>query len=172
MMVDTLLEVRSAGHQLLAVCREVQCREKHPVDLDRLIGRLGARTQLIPERGQMHFTDRMRCPRCRRSGMNLWIEPSAPKSLRGKEPNFRVTDHGEAPFSRYDMIATADNLMVAKGAFYAAAHFYRGRRITLMQGALVIDDTRVKMPEPMPPERFYAMRDGERNLGIRIMAPQ
>lgn len=169
MSIQTLDDVRRGGHGLIAICRHTTCRYQRDIEIDRLIGRVGGKQKLLPVRSELHFTDQMRCPSCKRRGMNLWVEPSFPKVVPSPEPNFRVMDHGEAPYSGHDMIATANNLMVAKGAFFAAAHFYRERRITLMQGAFVVADSKVQMPEVMLPERYYDLRQGEAEMGRRTI---
>lgn len=65
------------------------------------------------------------------------------------------------------MIATANNLFVGRAAFIAAAHFYRGRRITFQQGAFVIRDSKDRpIPEQMSAADFLALYDAEMNLGL------
>ncbi len=180
MPVETLHDVRVHGHHLVAVCRHAGCRHRHTTDLDRLINSVGPGQALLPERGEQHFTDKMRCPSCKRRGMNLWLEPQAPKrrilggggpTIKPSEPNYRIINCGEAPYSRHEMIATADNLMVAKEAFYAAAHFYSKHRVTLMQGALLMGDSTKEMPKPTPPERILELRQAEMEMGTRKVPP-
>lgn len=169
--VSTLADVRDGGHGLEAICRYSGCRHRKAVDLDRLIQSVGGPVPLIPERAQPHFTDRMRCPACRRPGINLWLVPAAEKprtfvaSPMLKEPNYRVVNHGRHYPETFDMIATADNLFVAKGAYAAAAHFYADHAITLMQGALVIDDSRRDgQPAIMQAQEYKRMAAAERGI--------
>lgn len=177
MQAETLHDVRAQGHKLMAVCRHVTCRHQQTTDLDRLIQSVGPSQMLIPQRAEQHFTDKMRCPSCKRRGMNLFVDPAPPKPTKfasrplRSEPNYRVMNCGLAPYSQFDMIATADNLMVAKSAFYAASHFYPKHRVTLMQGALLMGDSRQEMPQVMLPETFTQMREAEQNMATRIVPP-
>lgn len=175
--IQTLGEVRDGGHKLVAFCRHTNCRYQKVVDVDRLIQRVGTRQFLIPERAELHFSDKMRCPSCKRFGMNLWPRYAQPKTKLvastppPKQPNFTIVDHGRAPFTGHEVIATADNLMVGRGAFTAAALFYADRRISLKQGAFVLADSKDGKPiEVMTAERYIEMREAENKLaGI---APQ
>lgn len=163
--VETLAEVQRAGHGLVAICRYSGCRHRKEVDLDRLVQRVGGPVLVLPDRSQPHFTDRMRCPACKRPGVNLWLMPAIAerqplaRAVAAKEPNYRIIDHGRHEPYQFEMIATADNLFVAKAAYGAAAHFYAGNWFTLMQGAFVIDDNkRDGQPEIMPEEHYRRMR--------------
>lgn len=176
--VYTLHDVRVGPHKLYAMCSNSACRHSKKVDIERLILRVDARTPLLPQRGQPHFSEGMRCPSCRRRGMYLWIDPATAKreilqrSPQEKQPNFRIIDHGPTPHTGHDTIATADNLMVGRGAYVAAALFYPGRRITLTQGAYVVQDSvRDGAPNPMEAERYADMRQVEADMSNRIIPP-
>ncbi|WP_108462387.1 hypothetical protein [Devosia naphthalenivorans] len=99
--------------------------------------------------------------------MNLWLiprvvvrEPDVPSN-----PNFRVIDHGQTFPYAFDVIATANNLMVARGAYVAAALFYPNRWITLMQGAFVMNDSKQEgPPKPIGADEYAAMREAELSL--------
>lgn len=114
----------------------------------------------------------MRCPACKRRGMNLWIDPQPAKlkvhapAKPSVEPNYRVVDGGDTyPYSLDKTVATADNLMVARGAYVAAALFHPKRRIVLRQGAFVIENSKEgQPPKPMTAEDFKAMIDAEMGL--------
>lgn len=160
----SLGEALQGGHRILAVCRDPSCRHRREVDLERLIGRLGARAKLLPEPQAPHFTDRMRCPLCKRMGMFLWLEMRLVPPRTSKEPNFAIVDRGTGAADGFTMIATADNLMIGRGAYTAAALFYPERRITLQQGAFVVEDSRIRVPTPMTAEKFEQMREAERSL--------
>lgn len=167
---NTLGDLLSAGHSLFAVCRYANCRYTKEIDAPRLVQSIGPHHTLLPDRGELHFSDKMRCPSCKRRGVNLWLRPAEPKKQvvapsPSKQPNFTIVDHGTAPYARHEVIATADNLMVGKGAFAAAALFYADRRISLKQGAFVIADSKDGSPiDVMTAERFIAMREGEAQM--------
>lgn len=176
--IHTLQDVRLGPHKLYAVCSNSACRQSKKVDIDRLILRVDARTPLLPQRGQPHFSEGMRCPSCRRRGMYLWVDPAEVKreilkrTVSEKQPNFRIIDHGPSPHTGHDTIAMADNLMVGRGAYVAAALFYPGRRITLTQGAYVVQDSvRDGAPTPMNAERYTEMRQAEAGMSNRTIPP-
>lgn len=168
MPATTLDDVYRQGHHLFAICRQSTCRHRKEIDVARLVQSIGPRHPLVPERSDLHFSDKMRCPSCKRRGVNLWLEPATPKrealpkASVAKHPNFTVVDHGRAPFSAHEVIATADNLMVGKGAWAAASLFYGDRRITLKQGAFVVADSKDGTPiDVMTAERYTSMREAE-----------
>lgn len=177
--IETLEDVRMGGHHLSAICRHANCRYRKEVDVSRLIQRVGARQCLVPARAELHFTDQMRCPSCKRRGMNLWLRPNAPtvklfaESPPAKQANFTIVDCGRVPYSGHDVIATADNLMVGKGAWAAAALFYGDRRITLKQGAFVVADSKDGKPiDVMTAERYTGMREGEAQMAGIMPRPK
>lgn len=167
---NTLGDLQSAGHSLFAICRHSTCRYCKEIDVPRLVQSIGPHHYLLPTRSEQHFTDKMRCPSCKRRGVNLWLRPAEPKkqvkaSAPPKQPNFIIVDHGMAPYAGYEVIATADNLMVGKGAFAAAALFYGDRRISLKQGTFVLADSKDGTPiDVMTAERFIAMRESEAQM--------
>lgn len=152
MPVQTLQDVQAEGHKLYAICRHDGCRHQKEIEVDRLVQRIGPRHSLVPIRGELHFTDKMRCPSCKRRGVYLWMEPSPPKRAKApskpaeKEPNYVVYDLGRVPNTGQVSIATAENLFVAKAAWVSAALFYKDRRIVMRHGALVVADSRDGTP--------------------------
>lgn len=177
LQIETLDDVRIGRHRLEAICRNTNCRYCQELDVDRLVQRIGGRHFLIPDRTQIHFSDRMRCPSCKRRGMNLWLRPRAQQAKaieagKPRLPNFTVVDEGPAPFKGDSVIATADNLMVGRGAFAAAGLFYADHRIVLKQGAFVLADSKDGKPiVPMTREQFEDMRKGELEMGTRVIPP-
>lgn len=163
---NTLGDLQSAGHSLFAVCRHANCRYSKEIDVPRLIQSIGPHHYLLPDRGELHFSDKMRCPSCKRRGVNLWLRPAPPKLKLvtrvepAKQGNYEIRDWGKTyPFTTSTVIATADNLFVARGAYIAAAGFYFDRRVTLQQGAFVITDSkRDGPPKVMTLEDFKALR--------------
>jgi hypothetical protein len=177
-LVETLADVHKGGHGLFAVCRNAGCRHIQKVDINRVVRRVDAKTKLLPGPHERHFTDAMRCTACRWRGVTLWVQPAqakvrtgAPRPSPMKEPNFTVVDHGAAPYSSNTVIATADNMMVGKGAYVAAALFYADRRITLKQGIFVVEDSKSGKPiEYMSEERIRQMRHGEDVMAGRVQS--
>lgn len=169
--LNTLGDVRAGNHALEAICRYSGCRHRCRVDLPRTMQSVGANQPIHPARSDAHFTDRMRCPACKRRGMNLWLVPYVEKQRSvapippPKHPNYRVINKGRhAPYD-FEMIATADNLFVARAAYAAAAHFYDGYWITLMQGAFLMDDSkRDGLPMIMLGEDYKRVRAAESGL--------
>ena len=168
---NTLGDLQDAGHSLFAVCRYAGCRYSKEVDVSRLVQSIGPHHYLLPNRGELHFSDKMRCPSCKRRGVNLWLRPAAPRAKQipqvvpSKLPNFTIVDHGRAPYAGHEVIATADNLMVGRGAFVAAALFYADRRISLKQGAFVLADSKDGKPiDVMTAGRYTEMREAEARM--------
>lgn len=162
----TLDEVIQDGHDIVAVCRDPDCRHSRYVDLRRVIGRLGGRTPLLPQAGKQHYSDRMRCPACKGRGMFVWFQPKVEVSKPRKQPNYIVVDRGSIyPFDQFNIIATADNLMVARGGYNAAAMFYHNHEITLQQGTYIIMDSRRDgLPKPLTLHNYKEMREMEQAL--------
>lgn len=180
---NTLGDVQRAGHSLFAVCRYGNCRYSKEIDVPRLVQSIGPHHYLLPDRGEMHFTDKMRCPSCKRRGVNLWLRPAEPRkevisSAPAKQPNYEIKDWGrEYPYATFTTIGTADNLFVARGAYIAAAGFYADRRITLQQGSFVMADTkRDGIPAVMTHEDFKNLRAAESGSltleELEALAPQ
>lgn len=98
--------------------------------------------------------------------MWLWLEPYYPKPRPTVGPNFTIVDQGVgAPYNDYLVVATAENLMVARAAYVAAALFYPSHRIILKQGALLIADSLVDGPPEVAPAEDYAqMRKTDNRL--------
>lgn len=169
--LTTLGDIRDGKHELVAICRYSGCRHRRTVDLPRTIQSVGESQPILPERAEVHFTDRMRCPSCKRRGVTLWVTPYIPKKKpvapprKEKLPNYRVVNHGKHYPYDFDMIATADNLFVARAAYSAAAHFYDGHWITLMQGAFLMDDNKRDGPPAIMLEAdFKRVREAESGL--------
>lgn len=166
--VQTIEDVRRGGHTLYAVCRNAGCRYVKKVDIPLLLRKVDPRTRLRPGPHERHFTDSMRCSGCRWRGVYLWVEPAeqkreiVAKSTPPKLPNFVIVSEGPGG---NDVIATADNLMVGRGAYVAAALFHPDRRIVLKQGAFVIEDSKSGKPiKVMTEEQFSQMRASEHFL--------
>ena len=72
----------------------------------------------------------------------------------------------------FNSIATADNLMVARAGYSAAAMFYDKHEITLQQGTYIIMDSRRDgLPRPMTLHNFQEMREMEREVNSRSAQP-
>lgn len=165
MSIRILNDVLVGNHSLYATCRHAPCRYRREADIERLIARLGVRAPLLASPGKVHFADLMRCPSCKRMGMDLWLEYRVPTPKRTGEPNYRVLDWGLHPYTTFNMVATADNLFVGRAAFIAAAHFYPTHRVTFQQGAFVLNDSKAEpIPEQMTAEQFTEMREAETGL--------
>lgn len=171
----TLDEVDQDGHDIVAVCRDPGCRHARYVDLHRMIERLGGRTPLLPQPDQQHYSDRMRCPACKSRGMFVWFQPKLEVPKPTKQPNYIIVDRGSIyPFDQFNILATADNLMVARGGYGAAAMFYHNHEITLQQGTYIIMDSRRDgLPRPLTLHSYKEMREMEQQLNsVSVPAEQ
>lgn len=161
---DYLIHFAAARRGIIAICRDPACRHRQNVDIARVTSHVGKYHPVLPTHGLVHYSERMRCPLCGARGMFVW--PEEPKYEPASIPNYRILDHGrEYPYRSFRELATADNLFVGKGAYAAAAHFYRDHMITLQQGAFVVDDSKKDgLPEVMTAEDFQRVREAEGSL--------
>jgi hypothetical protein len=148
--LKTLDDAVKAGVEMIAVCHAVECRHTRKVDLQQVIHHVGAATQLVPIKGNVHFSERMRCPECDSRGMFIWIAvPNQPEPAwgAGKHPH-KVLDWGKDGRRVLNReIAVINNLEVARGAFAIACKVYPDHHITLQQGAFVLEDSRLTVVE-------------------------
>ena len=98
--------------------------------------------------------------------MFVWFQPKLQRSAAAKQPNYIIVDRGATyPFGEFNIIATADNLMVARAGYSAAAMFYDKHEITLQQGTYIImDSKRDGLPRPLTLHSYKEMRDMEKAL--------
>jgi hypothetical protein len=146
--LKTLDDAVKAGVEMIAVCHQVECRHTRTVDLHQVIFHVGAATQLVPVKGKVHFSERMRCPECAQRGMFIWIGvPNQPEPVwsAGKHP-FKVLEWGANGVLQRE-IAVVNNLEVARGAYDIACRVYPGAHITLQQGIFIMQDSRLKVIE-------------------------
>lgn len=141
----TLEEARDARLQLLIVCRNPRCRHRALADLDLIIHHVGAARSMVPMRGEVHFTDRMRCTQCGGKGVLMW-----PTELVGPEPLFEATKGMTVHTWQYQdsfhtVVARVLHIGVAHAAFDAAVPLYPGHRVTLQEGMRVLRDARFKV---------------------------
>lgn len=142
-VIRTLGEAREAGLAFVAVCHGVQCRHSQSVDLNQVIYHVGAAHSLMPLRGAIHFSERMRCPKCKSKGMSIWAEiKQDPEPLVGSM-GFSINNWDKMSGSLIGTIAKAGHVTVAEAAFNMAVSQYPGRRITLQEGGLVLRDNRL-----------------------------
>lgn len=143
--IHTLGDVRNVGLKLLAICKNPACRRREYVDLDRMIELLGTARPLLPNRLEVHFTDRLRCSRCNEVGAFLWLEvPFDPKPLFDKM-GFKVNAWDRSGQHLIGTVAKATHEAVAHEAFTGATSAYPARRITLQEGARVMRDSRLRI---------------------------
>ena len=137
----TLGDALDAGINFLAICHNVPCRYSQIVNLALVIEHVGARHSLIPVKGKVHFSERMRCPQCKSAGMFI-----ATKNRQDPEPFLNGMGY---VINNWDK--ETDNLIsdvsVAHAAFAEAIQSYPGRRITLQEGGFVLRDSRLKVIE-------------------------
>ena len=106
--------------------------------------------------------------------MFVWFQPKLQFPVAAKQPNYIIVDRGMTyPFGDFNIIATADNLMVARAGYSAAAMFYDKHEITLQQGTYIIMDSRRDgLPRPMTLHNFQEMREMEREVNSRSVLPK
>lgn len=145
--LKTLDDVQKAGQRMIAVCHQVDCRHSQIVDVARVIYHVGAAHQLVPVKGKVHFSERMRCPECDALGMFVWMDvPKDPEpSYTAKHP-FKILDWGKGHRDVLEReLAICTNLEVARAAFEVACAVYPENHITMQQGAFITEDSRVKV---------------------------
>lgn len=129
---------------IVAVCRNVACRHRGEVDVGLLIRNFGAARGLLPVRGEIHFSDKMRCSACGQRGVLFW-----PAELKGPEPLFEankgMTVHTWQHSSYHTVVARVLHIQVAHAAFEAAVAAYPGHLVTLQEGMRVLRDERFRV---------------------------
>jgi hypothetical protein len=141
--VHTLGDARDVGLELTAVCRNMLCRRRVKLDIDKLIYQLGEGRALLPDPGKVHFTDKLRCQKCNHVGAFLW-----PGERNGMEPVFDAQGHQVNVWyegTNLNTIAKVGHIVVAHATFEATMSAYPNRRVTLQQGGFVIRDSRMKV---------------------------
>ena len=143
--IQTLGDAKDIGQELIAICHNPACRHTRLVNLDKVIYHVGAATPLIPLRGKVHFSERMRCPACKHRGMFIWIrEPKFPEPLfdvGANQVNIWSKNGGRLEY----VAARTGNILIGRAAFMAALDAYPYQRITLQAGARVIEDNRFRV---------------------------
>lgn len=144
--LHTLDDARQAGQELLAICHNPACRRRQLVDLELVIFHVGAGHQLVPVRGQLHFSERMRCPACGQKGMFIWLgDRKDPEPMTGEgRLNYRVNVLDKAE-GLIGTLAKVGHVGVAYAAFNGAIEAYPDRRVVLQEGAVIVLDSRLKV---------------------------
>lgn len=143
--VHTLGDARDVGLEIVAVCRNILCRRRTTLDIRALIYKLGEGRPLLPERGKRHFSETMRCSVCGGQGAFIW-----PQEEKGAEPTitslpYSINEWYGGNSTPIKLVAATGHVEVAHAAFHASVAAYPGRRITLQQRALVIEDSRFQV---------------------------
>lgn len=143
--INTLGDVLRTGFGLIAVCGNIQCRLKRALDLREIVRHVGDLHPVLPARGHLHLSERLRCPRCGHRGSYVWLDiPNEPEPLYGQARAYQVNAWSRySPGSIDTQIAVVGHVVVANAAFDSAVAEYRGSRITLQQGAYVLRDSRL-----------------------------
>ena len=140
--IQTLGEARDVGQELVAVCHGPECRHRQVIDLDRVIHHIGAGHRLLPVRGIVHYSEKLRCPQCGRRGMFVWLgEPKFPTPVFD-EMGHAVNVWDPSGTVLWSTIARSGNSLVARAAYDGARAAYPDRRITLQNGIRVLEDSR------------------------------
>ncbi|CDP50722.1 hypothetical protein [Devosia sp. DBB001] len=141
-VLSTLGEAAHAKLEMIAVCHKVECRHRQKIDLYEVMKYVGAGHKLVPDRGLVHFSERMRCPECKTKGMFVWMEiPLEQLPLYPGDRNaYRVLDWGLTEGRLEREVASIHNLEIARAAYDAAVKVYPTHHLTLQQGALLMKD--------------------------------
>jgi len=145
MWLRTLGDAHRVGQRLIAICHNVDCRRRVELNLDEFVYQVGAVTSLVPVRGAVHFSERMKCSVCGHVGAFLWIdEPKTPTPFFGDASNNQVNlwDKFRADVIE-TVVARTSRTEMGYAAFEAAKSIYPGRRITLQEGARIVLDSRM-----------------------------
>lgn len=144
--IHTLGQAREAGLQLIAICDNMLCRCRRELDLVAVIEFVGARHPLTPLLGEKHFSERLRCPRCKSQGAFIWLmETPEPKPLTGALSY--AVNRWPAPDSHalIETVLRANSEVVANVGFDAVTRSFPGDYLTLQQRGRVIRDTRFRI---------------------------
>lgn len=144
--IHTLGQALDSGQRLVAICDNVECRHRRVIDLGRIIEHVGSRHSLIPLRGQVHFSERLRCPACHGRGAFIWVQemPGPTPALAGLSYSINRWS-GPTGHALVEIVARASSEAVAHVAFNAAETHYGGEHLTLQQRAYIIRDNRLRL---------------------------
>lgn len=141
--INTLGEARIGGLRLIAVCHNPACRAERELDLASIIEFVGERHPLIPKLGATHYSEKLKCPKCRHRGAFVW-----PKHLNEPEPQMAGLSYLVNRWygtTLMETVARAGSEVVANVVYNSCLTHYRGEHITLQQGIRVIRDSRLNV---------------------------
>ncbi|WP_169449599.1 hypothetical protein [Maritalea myrionectae] len=121
-----------------AVCSNIECRYARILDLRKMAHYVGAHHPLVPRRGELHFSERLRCPKCRHRGSFLWANFQRPSELVINNYSFVVKElDGNKHVST---LIFARDSGTARTAFEAMVKERPKARLSLQHGARVIEE--------------------------------
>ncbi len=142
--LDTLGQAFHVRLQLQAHCRNYLCRHDWPVDLEYVMGFVGADHRLTPVRGVKHFSERMKCPICGWIGVTI-VRGAAMRqtALFGSEHELflSVEQWDDRDVQLEKLIARVGNLEVGWAAYRSAAEIFAGKRIQMLDHRRVMADS-------------------------------
>ena len=142
----TLGDVREAGLAMLAVCHNKACRYTKPIDLEKLIGAIGSMQSLLPVKDQEHFSERMKCPKCKNKGMFVWVDfPKEPHPHINSALAFRLTAYDRLGERSPCDIARIGDRQIAQAAFEMAEAVYPRSRIEMSWHKQIIQASHLRM---------------------------
>jgi hypothetical protein len=145
--INTLGDAWRTGQDFMAVCGNIECRCKRTLDLQELIKHVGELHPLVPVRGHVHYSERLRCPACKHRGAFVWMgPPKEPTPIFGEVRAYQVNNWGRNDNGRLvSRIGLVGHVDVAHATFQAAVKAYSLHRITLQQGAFVLEDSGLRL---------------------------
>lgn len=118
--INTLGDLKRAGQEMIAVCHNVYCRYRQTVDLQMVIDHVGAMHPLLPARGQVHFSERMRCPKCKQRGFHVWMADPKEQEPIYSGMSYAVNEWGRNKHVLLTTIARVKHVEVAHATYQAA----------------------------------------------------
>jgi hypothetical protein len=129
---------------MIAICGNIDCRHRRTLDLRQIAEYVGERHPLVPVRGHLHFSERLKCLACKHVGAFIWLgPPKEPEPLYGNAFAYKINNWGaQRTGTLVTTVAQVKHVVVAHATFEAALAAYPGDQLTLQEGMFVLRDGR------------------------------
>jgi hypothetical protein len=136
--IRTILDAACRHMDISAICSNIQCRYKRVLDLRKLAQYVGTNHPLVPQRGELHFSERLRCPKCRQRGSYLWANFQRRSAAMVRTHSFMVKELDAN--GHVSTLIFAQDVGTAKIAYDALLVEKPSLRLSLQHGARVLKE--------------------------------
>jgi hypothetical protein len=136
--IKTVFDAILKHLEVWAICSNVQCRHTRGLDLKKLAQFVGPYHSIVPKRGELHFSERLRCPKCRTRGSFLWANHQRPMDPAINNYGFTVKQLDAN--KRVNTLLFARDVDTATIAYDALLDKREGVKLSLQHGSRVIKE--------------------------------